>query len=121
MPSGAVTFTVTVQELLAVIVPFARLMVPDPATAVTVALQFEVKPFGVATTRLPGSVSVKATPVSETKLFGFVIWKLTVDVPPGRILTGVNVFVMLGGATTRSVAAAVFPVPPSLEVTLLVT
>jgi hypothetical protein len=59
-----VTFTLNVQELLAAIVPPERLIVPVPAVAVTVpAPQVPVRPFGVATTRPAGNVSLNATPV----------------------------------------------------------
>src|SRR5215469_1286180 len=60
-----VTFTLTVQELPAAIVPPVRLMLPDPATAVnTPPLQLPEAPLGVATTTFVGKVSVKATPFS---------------------------------------------------------
>jgi len=60
-----VTFTLNVQELLAAIVPPERLITPVPAVAVTVpAPQVPVRPFGVATTRPAGKVSLKATPVN---------------------------------------------------------
>src|ERR1700691_244265 len=110
MPSGAVTLAVTMQVPPLAIVPPARLMVPTPAIAVAVPPQVEVKPLKVATTRPEGSESVKATPVSPTKLFGFVMEKLTEVVPPGRNLLGRKALVMLGGATTSSVAEAWFPV-----------
>jgi hypothetical protein len=64
-----VTFTEKVQELLAAIVPPERLIVPEPATAVMVPLpQVPVRPFGVATIRPAGSVSLKATPVNAVVL-----------------------------------------------------
>ena len=50
MPSGAVTVAVTVQFPLDPIVPPERLMVPDPAFAVVVPPQVELKPLGLATT-----------------------------------------------------------------------
>jgi hypothetical protein len=118
MPSGAVTFTVTTQEPLLAIAPPVRLMVPDPAVAVAVPPQVEVKPLGLATVRPEGSESVKATPVNPTKPFGLATEKLTALVPPGRIFAGVNALVIMGGDTTRSVAEAVFPVPTILAATL---
>jgi hypothetical protein len=41
-------------------------IVVDPATAATLPLQVVDKPFGVDTTKPLGSVSVNATPVSDT-------------------------------------------------------
>jgi hypothetical protein len=115
-----VTVAVTVQLPLDGIEAPERLMVPDPAFAVAVPpLQFEVKPLGLATTSPDGSGSAKATPVSAAKLFGFVMTKLTVVVPPGRNLPGEKVLVILGGAITRIEAVAWFP-DPAVELTLLV-
>src|ERR1017187_3879891 len=112
MPSGAVTVAVTVQEPPALIVPNARLIVPVPAVAVAVPLQVEDRPWGLATTKPAGRKSRKPTPVSPppTKLFGFEIWKLTTEVPPGTISTGVKNLLMIGGAITRTVAVDVLPV-----------
>lgn len=109
MPSGAVTFAVTVQTAEAASVPPERLIVPDPAVAVATPPQVEVKPLGVATTTPAGSVSVKATPVSAAKEFGLVIVKVTVLVPPGTILAGVKVLLITGGIRTVTVDVAVFP------------
>jgi hypothetical protein len=115
MPSGAVTVAVTVQAPLAEIEPPERLMEPEPGAAVGVPPQVELKPLGLATTKPGGRVSVKATPVSVAKLFGFVMEKLTVVVPPGRNLLGTNVLLMDGGAITVSVAALLgLPVNASL-------
>ena len=61
MPSGAVTFTVTVQVPLLTIEPPVKLMIPEPAVAVAVPPQVELNPLGEATTRPDGSESVKAT------------------------------------------------------------
>jgi hypothetical protein len=62
-----VTFTLNVQVPPAAIVPPERLIVPEPATAVTVPLpQAPVRPFGVETTRPAGKVSLNATPVAPT-------------------------------------------------------
>jgi hypothetical protein len=60
-----VIFTANVHELLEAIVPPKRLIVPDPAVAVTVPEPHEpVTPLGVATTMPAGRLSVKATPDS---------------------------------------------------------
>ena len=121
MPSGAVTVAVTVQLPLLGIPPPERLMIIDPGVAMAVPPQVEVKPLGLATTKPAGSESVKATPVSATKLFGLVIEKLTVVVPPGMNLLGTNDLLITGGATTSRVADAVLPDPAILATTLPVT
>src|SRR3982751_4360005 len=100
MPSGAVTVAVTVQAPLDEIEPLDRLIAPEPGDAVAVPPQVEIKPLGLATTKPDGRASVKATPVSAAKLFGFVMEKLTVVVPPGRNLLGTNALLMDGGAIT---------------------
>jgi hypothetical protein len=106
MPSGAVTVAVTVQLPLIVIEPPERLMLAEPGDAVAVPPQVEVRLLTAATVRPAGKESVNATPVSGTKLFGFVMEKLTVVVPPGRNLLGTNALLIDGGATTSSVAKA---------------
>src|SRR5215470_1613929 len=86
-------------------------MLPDPAVAVKVPpLQLPMAPFGVATTRLVGRVSVKATPFSA-KVFttGFVMVKVSVETPPGAMTGGTNVLLIAGGATTIVEAEAVPP------------
>ena len=96
----------------------------EPAVAVAVPPQVELNPLGEATTRPDGSESVKATPVNPMKLFGFAMEKLTAAVPPGRIFAGVNALLMIeasGRKKTSRVAEAWLPVPPSFEVTWLVT
>ena len=66
-----------------------------------------------------GNVSVNATPVKPAVFAaGLVSVKLSVETPFGEIAVGLNAFAIDGGATTTSVAEAVPPVPPSVEVTL---
>jgi hypothetical protein len=65
------TLTESVQEALAANVPAERLIEPDPATAVAVPPHVLLR-FGVgATTNPAGRLSVKATPVNATLVFGF--------------------------------------------------
>ena len=66
-----------------------------------------------------GSESVNATPVSATVVLGLVIVKVSDDVALTRIDEGVKRLVISGGDTTptSSVALAVLPVPPLVEVT----
>src|SRR5215510_10888866 len=120
-----VTFTVSVQEELCVTLPPDRLMTPVPAVAVTVPPQVLVTPGVAATTKVPvaeGSVSLKATPVRSPLagvpgLFGLVMVKVTVVVPFSGILAAPNALLMVGGATTVTVALAVLLFPPSVELT----
>ena len=71
-----VTFTEKVQEAPAAKVAPARLMLFDPAVAVTVPPSHKpVRPLGVDTTKPPGRTSVNARPVSEIGL-GLVRVKL---------------------------------------------
>src|SRR5215471_10488880 len=62
------TFTVIVHDAPGAKLAPVRLMLPEPATAVGVVLHVFVKPFGVATTSVPGaalgSVSVNEIPLS---------------------------------------------------------
>ena len=95
---------------------------PAPATAVTVPPHVSARPFGVATTRPAGSVSVKPTPVSAVAAFGLVSVNVSVVVPFTTMLAAPNALAIVGGATATTVrlAEAVPPVPPSVEVTALV-
>jgi hypothetical protein len=113
-----VTFTVSVQLLLAATVPPVSETLPEPATAVAVPPHVLVKPFGVATTMPTGKVSVNATPVSATALAaGLVMVKVNDVVPFNGIAAAPNALAIDGGATTLMLADAVPPVPPSVDVT----
>src|SRR5689334_3437193 len=113
-----VTSTLTVQLLLAATAPPVSEMLPEPAVAVTVPVQVPPSPFGVATTRPAGSVSVNATPVSATAFAaGLVMVKVNVETPFTPMAVGLKALAIDGGATTFSEAEAVPPVPPSVEVT----
>src|SRR5215467_7448751 len=100
-------------------------MTPVPAVAVTVPPQVLVTPGVPATTNVPvaeGSVSLNATPVRSPLagvpgLFGLLMVKVTVVVPLSGILAAPNALLMVGGATTVTVALAVLPLPPSVELT----
>jgi len=73
----------------------------------------------LATVKPVGSVSVKATPVSgSTFAAGLVIVKVSEVVAFSAILLGLNTLAIDGGASTFTLAEAVPPVPPSVEVTL---
>jgi len=64
-----------------------------------------------------GKVSVKPTPVNAVDEFGFVIVKLRLVVPPTAMLAAPNALLIVGGATTVTVAVLLTaPVPPSVDV-----
>jgi len=113
----AVTSTVTVQEPLAAIVPALKVNVVLPAAGAKVgAPQLVVVAFGVAATSKPaGKASVKATPVNAVPVFGFVIVKVKVEVPPTAIGSGAKFFAIEGALKTARVSFAVLPVPPLVE------
>src|SRR5882724_3678179 len=114
-----VTFTDNVQDVLIANVPADKLTVPEPATAVAVPPQVLVNPFGVATTKPAGRLSVKATPVSPMVLMaGLVMVKVKLVEPFSEIVAAPKALVMVGGVATVMLALAVFPVPPLVEVTL---
>lgn len=113
------TFAVIVQVLVAATVPLVSETFPEPATAVAVPPQVFVSPFGVAITIPIGNVSVNATPASATAFAaGFVIVKVSDVVPFSGIFAAPKAFAIDGGEITFTLAEAVPPVPPSVEVTL---
>jgi hypothetical protein len=103
MPSGAVIFTLVVQEADAAsdgIVTETEPL-PDVAPVNTVPTgQLEVSPGELATTMPRGNVSVNVTPVNAAKLFGLLTTKFTAVIPPGRIFGAVKDLLIDGGATT---------------------
>jgi len=114
-----VTFTVTAHELLAEIVPPLRLIEVLPAVAVNVPpLHVLVAPGVAATCRPAGKLSVTATPLKAVPVLGLVMVNVMVDVPPTEVLVGEKALLMLGGATTVTLAVLLLaPVPPSVELT----
>src|SRR2546423_1992604 len=83
-------------------------MVPEP--------QDPVRPLGVATTRPPGSVSPKATPVSATVALGLVMVKLSVVVAFRLMLAAPNALEIFGGPITVMLAVLlVAPAPLSFD------
>ena len=69
-------------------------------------------------------MSIKLTPVRVPVglcVFGLVIWKVAVDAPFKGILVGRKDFNIWGGDSTLIMSCAGGPVPPSTEVTTLVT
>src|SRR6478609_2152729 len=116
-PAAApVTVTENWQLLLALIVAPVSAM-PVGAGVVNVPPQTVAKAF--ATVSPVGSVSVHATPVSAcTFAAGLVIVKVREVVAFSAIVLGLNTLAIEGGASTLTLAEAVPPVPPSVEVTL---
>jgi len=100
-------------------VPPESAIEPDPAAEVIVPPPHEpVRPFGVATVSPPGSVSVNATPARATAFAaGFVIVKLSVEFVPGGTVAGLKALTIEGAPTTLTLAEAVPPVPPCVDVT----
>ena len=86
-------------------------MLPVPATAVTVPPHVLASPFGVATTRPAGSVSVKPTPVSAVPAFGLVSVNVSVVVPFTRMPGAPKAFAIVGGPIAVSVTS--LPDPPT--------
>lgn len=91
--------------------PIVAVIAPLPHEPVTV-VEANFKP--------PGNVSVNATPLSALTVFGLVSVKLRVLLPFNGMVLGLNALLMVGGAITVSVSDAVPPVPPSVELTVLV-
>ena len=90
-----------------------------PVGAVVVSVPPQTVAEALATVKPVGSVSVNATPVKATVLAaGFVMVNVSDVVALSPIVAGLNTLAMDGGATTLTLAEAVPPVPPSVEVTL---
>ena len=117
-----VTSTVTVQVLPTAMVPPLKLRLPVPEEAVNNGEPQSGEVFaleGVATTTLPGRMSLKLTPVrSWVLLGGLTSVKERVLVPLTVIELGLKALLIVGGAITVRMAEAVFPSPPFLEVTV---
>jgi hypothetical protein len=100
------TLTLNVHDAVGDLVVPLKLTVPDPATAVIVPLpQLPVRPFGVATTRPAGNVSVKPTLLRVVCVSGLATVNVSVLVPFVAIVVGLNDLVMVGGVTTTTSTA----------------
>jgi len=112
------TVTTIVHEALVARVAPDRLTEDAPATAVAPPLQVLVNPFGVATTRPAGRLSVKAIPIRDASAFGLARVNVSEVVPLRPIVTAPKIFVIEGGRVeTVSEAFDVLPVPALVEVT----
>src|SRR5262249_2498802 len=90
-----------------------------PVGAVVVSVPPQTVAEALATVRPVGSVSVKATPVSgSTFAAGLVMVNVSEVVAFSAIVEGLKTLAIDGGASTSTLAVAVLPVPPFVEVTL---
>jgi hypothetical protein len=90
-----------------------------PVGAVVVSVPPQTVADALATVKPVGNVSVNATPVRATAFAaGFVIVNVSEVVAFSAMLVGLNTLAIEGGAITLTLAEAVPPVPPSVEVTL---
>jgi hypothetical protein len=114
-----VTFTLKVQEVLvAREAPLKeREVAPDVAVIVPPPQEPEI-PFGLATARPAGRVSVNPTPVNVRLPAGFEIVKLSEVDPLKGIVAAPKDAEMDAGAPTVKLADAVAPVPPLVDATL---
>src|SRR5438034_1192415 len=120
-PVVAVTLTVNVHEAPAARAAPDKLMLPDPAAAVMVpAPHAPVRPFGVATKRPAGRLSVKPTPVSVVDVFAFVMVNVREAVPLIGMRAAPNALLIAGGNATVMLADALPPIPASVDDTRLV-
>jgi len=116
-----VTLTLSVQDVFFATAPPERLITPVPAVAVTVPPQVLTTPGVAATTSVPvvsGRVSLKATPLRSTVVFGLLMLKVTVVVPFSGTLAAPNALAIVGGATTVMDALEVLPVPATVSETV---
>jgi len=89
-----------------------------PVGFVVVSVPPQTDEVALATVSPVGSVSLKATPVSDAALAaGLVMVNVSEVVALRAILLGLKTLAIDGGASTLTLADAVPPVPPSVEVT----
>jgi hypothetical protein len=113
-----VTLMEKVQDALAASVAPDKLIVLVPATAAKVPPpQTPVCPFGVATTKPAGSVSLKAIPLKDAVVFGLLMLNVSDVLPFNGMLAAPKTVLKVGGPTTVKLAFDVLPLPPSIEVT----
>ncbi len=107
-----VTVTTIVHVAFAATLPFARARLDAPATAVTVPAPQVVDAFGVGAIVMPaGSASASVMPESGAEpLAVFATEMVSVDVPPGAMVTGENAFASVTFGAAVSVLFAVVPV-----------
>ncbi|HSJ42114.1 MAG TPA: hypothetical protein VK955_13830, partial [Xanthobacteraceae bacterium] len=99
-----ITLTTTVHEALAATVALARLADEAPAIAVAVPPQVFVNPFGVATTKPAGRLSVNATPVCGPLAFGLATVNVSDVVLDNAIVGAPKAFRIVAGTNGSNVA-----------------
>lgn len=118
--AAAVTLTLNVHEPLAARVAPEKPRVVAPAGAVTLPVQVLTNPLGDEIVSPAGRLSLTLTPVTANPLFGFVIAKVSDVEPPTGMFPAPNAITTVGALAIVSVAEAVLPVPPFVELTALV-
>jgi hypothetical protein len=115
-----VTLKLTVQF------PFAGIVIPVKLSAVAPATRvFGVVPTHVPPTAPPAAlifakVSVNAPPLRADALL-FANVNVTAELPPDAIVTGLNAFAIVGGASAVTVKVAVLLAAPAVGVCVVVT
>jgi hypothetical protein len=111
------TLAETVQLAPGPSVPADKLMEEDPAVAAAVPPQVLLRLGVGATTRPAGSESVNARPLKVVVVFELAMVNVRVVVPFRGMEAAPNALVIDGELMAETVAEAVPPVPPSVEVT----
>jgi hypothetical protein len=117
------TFTEIVHDAPGARLAPVNVIVPEPEVAVGVVLQVLLRPFGEATTKVPGAalgkVSVNDIPfsVEAALLLGLVIVNVRLVVPLSGIVEAPKTLLIVGGLITvrLGLADAVLPLPASVE------
>jgi hypothetical protein len=111
-----VTFSEIAHEPLAATVPADKLIEPEPAPATVVPLHVLLRLLGFATTSPAGKLSEKAKPVRPI-VFEFAILNVRLVLAFSGSDAAPKDFAMDGGVATVTLADAVFPDPPFVELT----
>jgi len=112
-----VTLIATVQEAPGVSEAPDKLMAPPPELAEGVPEQVLLNPLGLATTTPDGKESEKAMLFSVTTELGLLMLKVRLVLPPTGMSEAPKALLMVAGSPTFTVAEAVLPVPPLVELT----
>jgi hypothetical protein len=112
-----VTFTLMLHEVAEPTPPPLRLMPVLPADAPSVPPQ--VLEFDETTESPDGKLSVNASPVSPSVVFGLAMLTVSVVLRFRGMLDAPNAFEMVGGATTVMLAVPAAPLPVSVELAVV--
>ena len=113
-PVVPVTSRDNVQLTLGPRIPLDKLTTGAPAAALTTPTQVVLKLLGVDTKSPAGRLSVKATPVRVTPMFGSVMVKVSEVLPLISIAAAPNAFATIGGLATVRVKTCVASGPMPL-------